>query len=47
MGRRATWPTGFQRPFNALVTGALDQEIATLQTEPGRGVAVLSAAGWG
>ena len=38
---------GFQRPFNALVTGALDQEIATLQTEPGRGVAVLIGRGLG
>lgn len=47
LGRRATWPTGFQRPFNALVTGALDQEIATLQTEPGRGVAVLIGRGLG
>lgn len=47
LGRQATWPTGFQRPFNALVTGALDQEIATLQTEPGRGVAVLIGRGLG
>ena len=47
LGRRATWPTGFQRPFNALVTGALDQEIAALQTEPGRGVAVLIGRGLG
>lgn len=47
LGRRATWPTGFQRPFNALVTGALDQEIAALQTEPGRGVAALIGRGLG